>query len=146
MLIYEDTAAVIASRAYELAQTGSFDDYAAIERELFAEGFREDIDRAKKSALQSAITEICDAKRQMPSQRQRREVGGKKVRPEDRLAFATERAYALARLGVFEDFSAIEREIEAEGYAEEAHWLERRGVRDAIDEICIINRQHLKTN
>jgi hypothetical protein len=94
MLIYEDTTAVIASRAYELAQTGAFEDYAAIERELFAEGFREDIDGTKKSALQSVFTEICDAKRQMPGQRQRGEVvvGEEKDRPEDRLAFVTERA------------------------------------------------------
>jgi hypothetical protein len=69
-----------------------------------------------------------------------------KVRPEDRLAFVAERAYALARLGIFEDFTAIEREIEAEGFAKEARWLGRRGVRDALDEICIINRQPLKTN
>ena len=60
MLIYEDTTAVIASRACELAHTGAFEDYPAIERELFAEGFREEIDRAKKAALQSVITEICD--------------------------------------------------------------------------------------
>ena len=36
MLIYDDTTAVVASRAYELAQTGQFEDFAAIERELVA--------------------------------------------------------------------------------------------------------------
>ena len=69
MLIHEDTTAVIASRACELAHTGAFEDYPAIERELFAEGFREEIDRAKKAALQSVITEICDTKREAPAQR-----------------------------------------------------------------------------
>ena len=145
MVIHEDTTIVIASRACELAHTGAFEDYPAIERELFAEGFREDIDRAKKAALQSVITEICDAKHEATAQRRRNEVE-EKVRPEDRLAFVAERAYALARLGIFEDFTAIEREIEAEGFAKEARWLARRGVRDAIDEICIINRQPLKAN
>jgi hypothetical protein len=73
MLIHEDTTAVIASRACELAP-GAFEDYPAIERELFAEGFREEIDRAKKAALQSVITEICDTKREAPAQRRRSEV------------------------------------------------------------------------
>jgi hypothetical protein len=144
MLIHEDTTAVIASRACELAHTGAFEDYPAIERELFAEGFREDIDRAKKAALRSVITEICDAKNDAPQQR-RSEVE-ENARPEDRLAFVAERAYALARLGIFEDFAAIEREIEAEGFAMEARWLDRRGIRDAIDEICIITRQLPKVN
>jgi hypothetical protein len=63
------------------------------------------------------------------------------VQTEDRLAYVAERAYALARMGIFEDFAAIEREIAAEGFVEEAHWLERPGVRDALDEICIANRQ-----
>lgn len=62
MLIYEDTTAVAASRAYELAQTGEFEDFAAIERELFAEGFGEDVARVKKAALQSALAEICAAR------------------------------------------------------------------------------------
>ena len=61
MLIYDDTKAVIASRAYELAQTGKFEDFAAIERELVAEGFGDEISNVKKPALQSAITAICIA-------------------------------------------------------------------------------------
>jgi hypothetical protein len=60
---------------------------------------------------------------------------------EDRLAYVAERAYTLARMGIFEDFAAIEQEIAAEGFAQEAHWLERPGVRNALDEICIANRQ-----
>jgi hypothetical protein len=59
MLIYDDTTAVVASRAYELAQTGRFEDFEAIERELVAEGFGDEIGNVKKPALQSAITAIC---------------------------------------------------------------------------------------
>jgi hypothetical protein len=61
MLIYDDTTAVVASRAYELAQTGQFEDFAAIERELVAEGFGDEIGNVKKPALQTAITAICIA-------------------------------------------------------------------------------------
>ena len=62
MLIYEDTAAVAASRAYELAQSGEYEDFAAIERELFEEGFGDDIAGATKSALENVLAEICAAK------------------------------------------------------------------------------------
>jgi hypothetical protein len=62
------------------------------------------------------------------------------VRTEDRLAYVARHAYALARTGVFEDFAAIEREITEEGFAGEARWLDRPGVRDALDEECIANR------
>lgn len=60
---------------------------------------------------------------------------------EDRLAYVAERAYALARTGIFEDFAAIEREIIAEGFGDEVRWLERPALRDTLDEICIVNRQ-----
>jgi hypothetical protein len=65
MLIYEDTTAVAASRAYELARTGMFEDFAAIERELFAEGFGEDVDRLDKSAIKNTITRMCVAMRRL---------------------------------------------------------------------------------
>jgi hypothetical protein len=61
MLIYDDMTAVVASRAYELAQTGQFEDLAAIERELVAEGFGDEIGNVKKPALQSAINAVCIA-------------------------------------------------------------------------------------
>jgi hypothetical protein len=59
---------------------------------------------------------------------------------EDRLVYVARHAYALARTGVFEDFAAVEREIAEEGFAEEARLLERPGVADALDEVCIANR------
>jgi hypothetical protein len=59
MLVYDDTSAVVASRAYELAQTGDFEDFAAIERELFAEGFGEEIDAIKRPAVVDALQTIC---------------------------------------------------------------------------------------
>jgi hypothetical protein len=61
MLIYDDATAVVASRAYELAQTGRFEDFEAIERELFAEGFGDDVAVVRKPALQSALAAICIA-------------------------------------------------------------------------------------
>jgi hypothetical protein len=60
---------------------------------------------------------------------------------EDKLAFATERAYALARSGNFEDFASIERALFAEGFEVEVPQLERLRLRDTLDEICIANRQ-----
>jgi hypothetical protein len=62
------------------------------------------------------------------------------VQTEDKLAYVARHAYALARTGVFKDFAAIESEIAAEGFAEVTHWLERRGVRDALDEVCIASQ------
>jgi hypothetical protein len=59
---------------------------------------------------------------------------------EDRVAYVARHAYALARTGVFEDFAAVEREIEWEGFANEARLLERPGVRESLDEVCIANR------
>jgi hypothetical protein len=63
MLIYEDMEAVAASRAYELAQTGSFEDFAAIERELIVEGFGEAVEKVKKPSIERAISETCRATR-----------------------------------------------------------------------------------
>jgi hypothetical protein len=63
MLIYEDVKAVVASRAYELAQTGSFEDFAAIERELIAEGFGGEIEKVKESPIERAISAKCQETR-----------------------------------------------------------------------------------
>jgi hypothetical protein len=59
---------------------------------------------------------------------------------ENRVTYVARRAYALARTGIFEDFAAVEREIQAEGFAKEARLLERQGVADVLDEVCITNR------
>jgi len=55
VLVYEDTTAIIASRAYQLAETGEFEDFAAIERELLAEGFGDEIEELKKPPLENAL-------------------------------------------------------------------------------------------
>jgi hypothetical protein len=60
---------------------------------------------------------------------------------EDRLAFVTERAYALACSGLYEDCASIERALAAQGYEAVTRWLERPGLSDTLDEICIANRQ-----
>lgn len=65
MLIYEDIEAVIASRAYELAQTGAFEDCAAIQREIGAEGFEEEAHCLDQHAVRHALDEICIARRQV---------------------------------------------------------------------------------
>ena len=61
MLIYEDTKAVVASRAYELAQTGQFANLAAIERELLAEGFGDHLEGVNRPAIRNAIEAMCAA-------------------------------------------------------------------------------------
>jgi hypothetical protein len=71
MLVFEGTTAVVASRAYELAQTGEFEDFAAIERQLLAEGFGEHVVGLKRPALQSALGDICAARRQAASHRRK---------------------------------------------------------------------------
>ena len=36
VLVYEDTTAVVTSRAYQLAETGEFEDFAALKRALLS--------------------------------------------------------------------------------------------------------------
>jgi hypothetical protein len=55
VLVYEDTIAVVTSRAYQLAETGEFEDFAAIERELLAEGFGDEIEGLKKPPLENTL-------------------------------------------------------------------------------------------
>jgi hypothetical protein len=58
--------------------------------------------------------------------------------PQDdgRFAHVVQIAYELARTGEFADFDSLEREVIAEGLAEGVHWIEKPGVRRALDEIC----------
>jgi hypothetical protein len=58
-----------------------------------------------------------------------------------RFAHVVQIAYELARTGDFADFDSIEREVIAEGFAEGVHWIERAGVRRALNEICDSKRQ-----
>jgi hypothetical protein len=48
--------------------------------------------------------------------------------------------YDLAQTGKHEDFAAIQLAIMREGHAESVPWLERPGIIDAINQICIISR------
>jgi len=59
VLVYEDTTAVVASRAYQLAETGEFEDCAAIQRELVAEGFGDEIEILKKPLLENTLNALC---------------------------------------------------------------------------------------
>jgi hypothetical protein len=49
-------------------------------------------------------------------------------------------AYELAQSGKFENTGAVERQIAALGYDEEAYSLQELGVRLMIDEICAMHR------
>jgi hypothetical protein len=55
VLVYDDTTAVVASRAFQLAETGEFKDLAAIERVLLAEGFGDEIEGLKKPPLENTL-------------------------------------------------------------------------------------------
>ena len=58
-----------------------------------------------------------------------------------RLAHVVQIAYELARTGDYEDFASIEREVIAEGFAEGVHWIEKPGIRHALDDICESKRR-----
>jgi hypothetical protein len=60
---------------------------------------------------------------------------------DERLACVGQRAYELARSGEHEDFASIEQAIMDEGYDESVPWLERPGVIEALNQICIVSRQ-----
>ena len=55
MLVYEDTTAVVTSRAYQLAETGEFEDFAALKRALLAEGFGHGIEGLKKPPIENTL-------------------------------------------------------------------------------------------
>ena len=59
----------------------------------------------------------------------------------ERLAYVGQRAYELARSGEHEDFASIEQAIMDEGYDESVAWLERPGVIEALNEICLASRR-----
>jgi hypothetical protein len=61
MYFYEDLGSAVTSRAFDLARTGSFEDFGAIEHELIAEGFGHDIDAAKNPAIQYVAASMCEA-------------------------------------------------------------------------------------
>ena len=63
------------------------------------------------------------------------------IQDDGRLAHVVQIAYELARTGEFKDFASIEQEVIAEGLAEGVHWLERPGIRHALNEICDAKRQ-----
>ena len=69
MPVYEDTPAVIASRAYEMAQTGAFENFEAIERELFAEGFGDEVRWIERPRLRDTLDMLCIVNRQSDGRR-----------------------------------------------------------------------------
>jgi hypothetical protein len=62
------------------------------------------------------------------------------VNVEDRMAHVMRRAYALAATGLHRDAISIEQTLIAEGYPEARNWLDRPGIRDALDQICKTSR------
>ena len=61
--------------------------------------------------------------------------------PNERLAYVGQRAYELARSGAHQDFASIEQAIMDEGFDESVPWLERPGVIEALNEICVDSRR-----
>lgn len=59
---------------------------------------------------------------------------------DEKLAYVGRRAYELAQTGKHEDFAAIQLAIMKEGHAESVPWLERPGIIDAINQICVISQ------
>jgi hypothetical protein len=59
----------------------------------------------------------------------------------DNLFYVGRIAYELASAGRLEDFAAIRKTLYEEGHAESIPTLVKRGVEDAINEICAINRR-----
>jgi hypothetical protein len=45
--------------AYELAQTGVFEDFAAIERELVSLGYADEAHSLEKPSIRDTLSEIC---------------------------------------------------------------------------------------
>lgn len=60
---------------------------------------------------------------------------------EDRLAYVGRRAYELAQTGEHEDFASIEQAIIDEGFDEWVAWLERPGVIESLNQICVSARR-----
>ena len=55
----ENRRTYIAERAHELARTGAFDGLEAIKRELFAEGFGDEVRRLTGRRLRDTLDLIC---------------------------------------------------------------------------------------
>jgi hypothetical protein len=60
---------------------------------------------------------------------------------EDRLAYVGRRAYELAQTGRHEDFASIQQAIIDEGFDEWVPWLERPGVIESLNQICVSARR-----
>jgi hypothetical protein len=59
----------------------------------------------------------------------------------DRVAQVIKLAYELAQTGKFDDATAVDQELVALGYNEEAPSLKSPGLRIVIDEVCATGRK-----
>jgi hypothetical protein len=60
---------------------------------------------------------------------------------QDRVARVIRLAYELAQTGKFDDATAVEQELVALGYNDEAPSLKSPGLRIVIDEVCATGRE-----
>jgi hypothetical protein len=59
MVQQQDRLTRVVKLAYELAQTGKFEDVAAVERELVTLGYEEETSSLKSPGLRVVIDEVC---------------------------------------------------------------------------------------
>jgi hypothetical protein len=60
----DDKPARVVKLAYELAQTGLFEDVAAVERELAAVGYGDEIQALGRPTFRGIIDEVCASRRE----------------------------------------------------------------------------------
>jgi hypothetical protein len=60
----DDKPARVVKLAYELAQTGLFEDVAAVERELVAVGYGDEIHSLERPTVRGVIDEVCASRRE----------------------------------------------------------------------------------
>jgi hypothetical protein len=59
MVQQQDRLTRVIKLAYELAQTGKFEDVAAVERELVAVGYGQDIHSLERPGIRIVLDEVC---------------------------------------------------------------------------------------
>jgi hypothetical protein len=65
----QKTPMAVVKLAYELAVTGRFEDVAALERELIAEGYDDVIHILEGASVRAALDEVCAAGREREAPR-----------------------------------------------------------------------------
>jgi hypothetical protein len=67
MSINQQRLAYVGRRAYELARSGNFEDFASIQMALMAEGYADCVAWLERPGVMAALTGICDISREDPA-------------------------------------------------------------------------------